>query len=32
MEAVEAAEAVEALCPAWPVREQQVVGAGKLKL
>ena len=29
---VELMEAVEALCLAWPVREQAVVGAGKLKL
>ena len=29
---VELMEAVEALCPVWPVREQPVVGAGKLKL
>ena len=29
---VELMEAVEALCPTWPVREQPMVGAGKLKL
>ena len=29
---VELMEAVEALCPVWPEREQPVVGAGKLKL
>ena len=29
---VELMEAVEVLCPVWPVREQPVVGAGKLKL
>ena len=29
---VELMEAVEALCPVWPLREQPVVGAGKLKL
>ncbi len=29
---VELMEAVEALCPVWPVRERRLVGAGKLKL
>ncbi|TAM57258.1 MAG: hypothetical protein EPN49_16115 [Rhodanobacter sp.] len=29
---VELMEAVEALCPVWPVRERQMVETGKLKL
>ena len=29
---VELMEAVEALCPTWPVRERPMVGAGKLEL